>query len=73
MIFASIFPPLPGSGKDWDDGSGWKESKILLGEKRGRLNLAEFRYGWVLARARGHVIDSSSCVEVEVDWDSRTG
>jgi hypothetical protein len=22
-----------------------------LGEKRGRLNLAEFRYAWVLARA----------------------
>ena len=53
MIFASIFPPLPGSGRDWDDGSGWKESRILLGEKRGRLNLAEFRYGWVLARAKG--------------------
>jgi hypothetical protein len=24
---------------------------MLLGEKRGRLNLAEFRYAWVLARA----------------------
>jgi hypothetical protein len=24
---------------------------MLFGEKRGRLNLAEFRYGWLLARA----------------------
>ena len=45
MIFASIFPPLPGSGRDWEFGSGWNDSRILLGEKRGRLNLDEFRYG----------------------------
>ena len=45
MILASIFPPLPGSGRDWEFGSGWNDSSILLGEKRGRLNLAEFKYG----------------------------
>jgi hypothetical protein len=46
MTLASIFPPLPGSGRDWELGSGWKESRILLGEKSGRLNFAEFRYCW---------------------------
>jgi hypothetical protein len=49
ITFASIFPPLPGSGRLLSFGSGWNWSVILLGENRGRLNLADDRYTYLSA------------------------